>query len=106
MSKNKARPPRVGQWILKKILPSGERRYFIEGIEERYMRELKDRGRISALFWYLNDLFSTLPHLIIDNFLASTTMFRNYLKTALRIITRNKAYSLLNIIGLATGMAT
>jgi len=32
-------------------------------------------------------------------------MIRNYLKTAFRIITRNKAYSFLNIIGLATGMA-
>ncbi len=32
-------------------------------------------------------------------------MIKNYLKTAFRIITRNKAYSFLNIIGLATGMA-
>lgn len=32
-------------------------------------------------------------------------MFRNYLKTALRNLTKNKAHSLINIAGLAVGMA-
>jgi hypothetical protein len=32
-------------------------------------------------------------------------MFTNYLKIALRSLIRNKTYSLLNISGLATGMA-
>ena len=38
MRKNKVNPPRLGQWILKKILPSEERRYFIEGIEETVLK--------------------------------------------------------------------
>ena len=32
-------------------------------------------------------------------------MFRNYLKTALRNIVRYKVYSLINILGLAVGIA-
>jgi hypothetical protein len=32
-------------------------------------------------------------------------MLRNYFKTAWRSLSRNKAYSVLNILGLATGMA-
>jgi len=32
-------------------------------------------------------------------------MFRNYLKIALRNLRRNKAYSVINITGLATGIA-
>ena len=32
-------------------------------------------------------------------------MFRNYFKTAWRSIVRGKVYSLLNLLGLATGMA-
>jgi len=33
-------------------------------------------------------------------------MIRNYIKTALRIMMRQKAYSAINIAGLAIGMAT
>ena len=32
-------------------------------------------------------------------------MFRNYLKTAWRNLLKNKVYSLINILGLASGMA-
>ncbi|HVX27437.1 MAG TPA: ABC transporter permease, partial [Parafilimonas sp.] len=35
----------------------------------------------------------------------STSMFKNYFKTAWRSLVNNKAYSALNILGLATGMA-
>ncbi len=105
MRTNKARPPRLGQWILKKILPSGEGRYFTEGIEERYGREFKDRGRISALFWYLKDIFCTIPHLIIDHFSGRIMMFKNYLKIVWRNARRQKAYTIITIAGFALGMA-
>jgi putative ABC transport system permease protein len=103
--KNRARPPRVGQWILKKILPSEERRYFIEGIEERYERELADRGRLSALGWYLKDIFCTIPPLITDNFSGKTIMIKNYLKIVWRNAHRQKAYTLITLAGFALGMA-
>jgi putative ABC transport system permease protein len=105
MKKNKARPPRVGQWILKKILPSEERRYFVEGIEERYVREFKDRGWISALFWYLKDIVCTIPYLIIDRFSGRIIMFKNYLKVVLRNTRKQKAYTLITIVGFSIGMA-
>jgi putative ABC transport system permease protein len=102
---NKARPPRLGQWILKKILPSEERRYFLEGIEERYVCELADKGRISALCWYLKDIFCTIPLLIFDIFTGSATMFKNYLKLLLRSMNKYKGFSFINIAGLAVGLA-
>ena len=101
---SKAKPPRLGQWILKKILPSEERRYLIEGIEERYLRELKDRGWISALFWYFKDISITIPLLIFDNFTGSIILFKNYLKINLRNVKKNKLFSIINITGLAIGM--
>ena len=37
--------------------------------------------------------------------LGEAFMFKNYLKTAWRNLLKNKGYSILNILGLATGMA-
>ena len=104
MKKNKVNPPLLGQWILKKILPSEERHYFIEGIEERYLREIKDRGKISAIFWYIKDIFCTIPLLIIHKSSGGGVMFKNYFKGALRNIRRYKAFSFINITGLTIGI--
>jgi putative ABC transport system permease protein len=41
----------------------------------------------------------------ISNFLKDTIMLKNYFKTALRNLARNKIYSAINIIGLALGLA-
>ena len=90
---NKTRPPRLGQWILKKLLPSEERRYLIQGIEERYGREFKDKGRISAILWYLKDIVCTIPQLIIDHISGSGILFENYiteLKGAMLSVIRNR----------------
>lgn len=104
MKKNRAKPPRLNQWILKKLLPSEERRYFLEGIEERYEREFKDRGRISALFWYSKDIICTIPLLIIDYFSGSIIMLKNYITITIRNIRKHKEISLINITGLIIGM--
>ena len=104
MRKNKARPPRLGQWILKKILPFEERLYFIEGIEERYVCELADKGRISALCWYLKDIICTIPLLIFDSFAGEIIMLKNYLKITLRNLKKHKSFSFINITGLAIGL--
>ncbi len=102
--KNKARSPRFGQWILKKILPPKERGYFLEGIEERFVRELEEKGWISAWFWYLKDILCTIPLLIIHNFSEIGVMFKNYSKVALRNIKRYKVFSFINITGLTIGL--
>jgi putative ABC transport system permease protein len=103
--KNKARLLLLGQWILKKILPSEESQYFIEGLEERYVRELADKGRLSAWFWYLKDIFCTIPLLIIHRLSGNGVMFKNYIKVALRNLKRYKVFSFINITGLTIGIS-
>src|SRR5258706_9995090 len=46
-------------------------------------------------------MLSNINEVITCNFIA---MIKNYIKTAWRSLVKNKAYSALNILGLATGM--
>jgi len=105
MRDNKNKPPRLIQWILKNNLPDNEKRYLIGGIEEKYLRKITENGRIPALFWYLKETMCTLPYLILDNLSGSRSMFQNYLKIGLRNIKKHKIHSLINVSGLAVGMA-
>ena len=105
MNHKKSKPPWLGQWILKNIVPKDERRYLIEGIEEKYLEEKDKKGSGFAYLWYLKDILLTVPFILMDNFMRTTFMFKNYFKIALRHIGRHKGYSMINISGLAMGMA-
>jgi len=105
MSHKKNGPPWLGQWILKNIVPEDEVRFLIEGIEEKYLDEKDKKGGVFAYLWYLKDISLTVPFILMDNFMRTTLMFKNYFKIALRHIRRHKGYSMINISGLAMGMA-
>lgn len=49
--------------------------------------------------------FARGMHLVIDRYQSPLVMIKNYLKIALRSITRNTGYSFINIAGLAVGMS-
>jgi putative ABC transport system permease protein len=62
-------------------------------------------GRTKANIWYLFQIFSSvIPYLIFSVFWR-LIMLKTYLKTALRNIKKNKGFSVINIAGLALGMA-
>jgi len=62
-------------------------------------------GRTKANIWYLFQIFSSVfPYLIFSVFWR-LIMFKTYLKIALRNIKKNKGFSVINIVGLALGMA-
>jgi putative ABC transport system permease protein len=65
----------------------------------------RERGFIVACFWYWGQCLDAAIKNIIFNLRWRVTMLRNYFKIALRHIIRQKQYSLINIIGLAVGMA-
>ena len=50
-------------------------------------------------------ILSLLMSLTAESFRWSLTMFKNYLKVALRHIRRRKVYSFINIVGLSVGLA-
>ena len=77
----------------------------VEDFEEHYRFLAGSKGRLRALFWYWVQVICLIPGSLKDSLLWSLTMFKNHLKVALRVIKRQKGYSIINITGLAIGIA-
>ncbi|MCK5148026.1 ABC transporter permease, partial [bacterium] len=76
----------------------------IEDLEYRYQQDVSKKGRIYARFQqYCNFLPIILP-LISDLCKGAVMMLGNYSKIAMRNLRKHKAYTAINIMGLAIGM--
>ncbi|MEM6630219.1 MAG: ABC transporter permease, partial [Bacteroidota bacterium] len=79
---------------------------FLELFEEN----LANKGRFQARWHYVKDALFSLRNLRIKRYPSlpyfnQFAMFENYFKITLRNIAKNKVYSVLNILGLALGIA-
>ncbi len=105
LTDEKLRPPRLLEWTLKRFLQTDEVYEKLGDFEESYREYLQQRGRLAAAAWYLLQIIKALPSFVSNSYYGSITMIRNYLIAAYRNLTRNKTYSLLNVMGLAVGIA-
>ncbi len=98
------RPPKIAELLLNRILPDESWETPLGDFEEYYNLLANKQGVGSAWCWYWGQVFKLMPEKIFNSIFWSITMFRNYLKTAVRNISKQKAFSLINIAGLSTGM--
>ncbi|WKN44376.1 ABC transporter permease [Tunicatimonas pelagia] len=83
----------------------------IEGdLRERYERNVEERGEKAAYWRFTKDVVKLFRPGIIRPFykiqpINHTAMFQNYFKIGWRNLLKHKGYSLINIGGLAVGMA-
>ncbi len=98
-------PPKAAKLLLR-ILSSQEREdaYFGD-IEELFFERVNSLGLRKAKRWYWQEVLKAMPRFIQESIRWRLTMIKNYLKVAVRNIARHKGYSLINIVGLAVGMA-
>ncbi len=98
-------PPKAAKLLLR-ILSAQEREdaYFGD-IEELFFDRVKSLGLRKAKQWYWREVLKATPRFVRESIRWRFTMIKNYLKIALRNIARHKGYSLINILGLAVGMA-
>ncbi len=99
------KPPKLAEFLLRRILPDGTWETPTGDFEEFYNSLAQERGIFRANVWYLGQVLKLIPAKIINTTYWSIQMFKNYMKVAFRNIIRHKGFSVINITGLAVGMA-
>jgi putative ABC transport system permease protein len=82
-----------------------ERENFTEYVDSVYRKILHTKGRRAARIWFWSQFIRSLPRLVIKSIDGDVVMLKNYVKIALRSIKMHKTHSIINIAGLAVGMA-
>ena len=95
----------VCRWIFHRFIPDGDRESFNTAISEVYDTIFEDRGKVRAFIWIWVQLLKSLPCFIRHHIVWSLAMISNYIKIAIRNVKRHAACSLINVVGLAVGMA-
>jgi len=104
--KNKtSAPPYLASWIIKHYSLVYYKHQALGDLEELFYQISKKSGIKKARRWYWRQSLKSIPHLFNNFIYWSTNMFKSYWKFSLRNMKKNKGYSIINISGLAVGMA-
>jgi len=101
----RARPPRLMRLCLEKLLDEVVRASAVDDFTEKFEWLSRERSRSAALAWGLGQMAYLIPVAIKDSFYWSAVMIQNYALTAIRNVRKHKTYSLINVAGLAIGIA-
>ncbi|MCW5911349.1 MAG: ABC transporter permease [Cyclobacteriaceae bacterium] len=105
----KQRPPAAAQKLLQRFLRSELAEEVLGDLEEKFYETNKARSVFRARLNYWYQVVNYLRPFAIKKFKTnppnSADMFQSYLKIGWRNLFRNSTYSIINISGLALGMA-
>ena len=104
-SKNK-KPPKFAEYLMRCMFPDDNYYTTVSDLEEDYKYLLSKKGIFIARLWYWWQLLPALVYFLTINIKWSFIMLKNYIKISLRNMRRYKSYSLINIAGLAVGIAS
>jgi putative ABC transport system permease protein len=99
-----ARPPRLAEWIFRRIFPDSEIFTTLGDLEEIFLRVAEESGTHKARLWYWSQLLKALPHRLMGFFFLDIPMFALSLKIMGRGLRKNKVFSFLNIFALTLGL--
>jgi len=100
--------PKWAEKLLYRFSNENQVEFLAGDLAELFSERQKKNGITSAQFAYIIDVLDLIrPFNLFKNKKSKTTidMYKNYLKIAARSMLKNKAYSVINILGLAIGMA-
>lgn len=96
--------PKLMKFLLK-VLACRRNKAYLGDVEELYLLRAERLGSDSASRWIRREAIRSLPLFILESIRWRIIMFKNYLRTAVRHFRRDKVFSLLNMAGLAIGLA-
>ncbi len=99
------RPPRILALFLSKLLSGAVRDGALADFDDKFAVLARTRSRGAALAWYTGQILYLAPVALKDSFCWSVVMIQNYAIVAARNFRKHKAYSLINVAGLAIGIA-
>ena len=105
MNRFKHKPPLIPYLFLSLFSRFSNDFSMLGDLDEEYFELLESRGALFAGKWYWRNFIKSFPPLLMESIYWSITMFGNYFKIALRNLFKNKSTSIINIAGLAFGMA-
>ena len=78
---------------------------YVGDIEELYYIHKERKGKSRANLYLLRQILYSIPFFVLSSIYWGVMMFKNYFKITFRNITRRKVHSLINVFGLAIGIA-
>ncbi len=101
----KKKPPRVALWLLRHMSDPEDALSLLGDFEEDFTDVCFQKGKFRSGCWVWFQVLISIPSFCKSYVYWSATMLKNYFKIALRVIKKHKGYSLINITGLAVGIA-
>lgn len=104
----KGGPPRWAEWLLYWFSNNKEVEFLAGDLEELYLERSAKKGALKANLHYIKDVADMARPFNLfknKNSITGYGMYKNYLKIAFRNMLKSKVYSIINIAGLAIGMA-
>ncbi len=98
-------PPRILEFFLQRLASSPDNESLAGDFAEIFDKVLREKGKAKALRWYLFHVLKLIPSYIENQIYWTVDMIRSYSKIAFRNFLRKKGFSLINISGLAIGLA-
>ncbi|MBN1271044.1 MAG: ABC transporter permease [Candidatus Aminicenantes bacterium] len=105
MTKKDRKPSRLAEWFLGRIYSEEDDPTRLGDFREVFQEIHREKSLFYARAWYWCQLLRSLPGWITHRLYWSTQMFKNYMLLSIRNLHKNKGYALINISGLAVGMA-
>ena len=103
-------PPRLGQWLLESFCSYDFQSTALWDLEELFQHHIATKGVFRARWLYYQEVFSIIFHLFSkgksQHSLNNIAMFKHNLIISLRNFKRYKGTFLINLFGLAAGLAS
>jgi putative ABC transport system permease protein len=106
MDDHRNKPPRIAEKTLRFLCLDRRADSLLGDFAEAYADIAGRHGPAAACFWYAGQVIRSIPGFLLTRFYWSAVMFRNYLVIYFRNLLRDRGISLINLAGLAAGMAS